>query len=466
MDIPLFGIGLQGKSPVVTSQRRRNLYYEFQPEGDRTKVSVYGTPGYVGFVSFGDTPVRGMFAVGNFMYVVHRGTFWEVDNAGVKTSRGTLLTDSGSVYFANNATQILITDGTNGYIYTIATTTFAQITDGDFPGAASVTWQDGYFIVNKPNSGKFYISAINDGINWDALDFATAESEPDNLIRVISNHGELILFGNTTTEFWGNTGALDFPYARVTTNEWGVAAVDSVAEFDNSFVYLAKNKMGEVIVARMAGYQPEKISSLELDYIINKYTSVSDAIGYSYMLGGHPMYVLHFPSAGFSWLYDGATNLWSELISAGETRHRSNFHTQFLNKNYISDFETGDIYKLSQDLYTDNGSMIIRNIRGKHFFDDEKNVVVDSLQLTTETGAGVAAGQGSNPQAMLRISRDGGNTFGNELWTTIGAIGNYLTRVIWRRLGAGRDFVFDITISDPVMIAITGTNLKARKGMS
>ena len=466
MDLPLFGIGLQGKSPIVTSQRRINLYYEFQQEGDRTRIAVYGTPGFVSFVDFGDTPARGMFAAGDYLYVVHRGTFWEVNNAGVKTSRGTLLTTSGSVYFAANATQIMVTDGTYGYTYTVASTTFAQITDGDFPAPGTVTWQDGYFIINKSSSSRFYISAINDGTSWAALDFATAESEPDNLVRVYSNHGELVLFGNKTTEFWGNTGAVDFPYTRVTTNQWGLAAIDSLAPYDNSLAYLAKSEMGEVIVVRLNGYEPQKLSSQELDNIINGYTTVSDAVAYSYMLGGHPFYIIHFPSAGYSWMYDGSTNLWSQLQSNGETRHRSHRQAEFLDKNYVSDFETGDIYRMSQSLYTDNGEMIIRNIRGKHFFNDEKNITVDSIQLIMETGVGLATGQGSDPQAMLRYSKDGGQTWSSELWATIGEIGNYMTRVIWRRLGSARDWVFDITISDPVKVVITGANVIYRKGIS
>ena len=146
--IPLFGIGLQGKSPTVTASHRLNLYYEFQQEQDKTRVAVYGTPGLEIFPDFGDTPIRGLYEKGTLFYVVHRGTFWEVNNAGTKTSRGTLNTTTGHVCMSDNNTQIMIDDGTDGYIYTISTTTLAVISDGDFPTTpSSSTYLDTYFIV-------------------------------------------------------------------------------------------------------------------------------------------------------------------------------------------------------------------------------------------------------------------------------------------------------------------------------
>mgnify|MGYP003649822552 CR=1 FL=1 len=467
MQIQLFDVGQYGKSHNVTSQSRQNCYYQIEQIGERSQISVFGTPGYVLFVEFGGV-IRGMYSKGDYLYVVSSGTFWEVNNAGTKVSRGTLTTTSGTVYFADNATQVMLVDGTNGYTYTPSSTTFAQITDGDFPVPSTVTWDSGYFIVNKVASSRFYISAINDGTTWAALDFASAEAEPDDLVRVIANNGELVLFGQATTEFWSNTGATDFPYARISgaTNEWGLAAKASVARLDNSLAYLAANKMGEVIVARLDGYSPQRISNFALEHTINEYTTTSDAIGYSYMLGGHPMYVLNFPSAGYTWLYDGSTGLWSSLKSHGITRHRSNYYANFINKNYVSDYETGEVYRLGQEIYDDNGMTIHRKLVSKHVINDDKNLIVDEIQILMEPGVGVATGQGSNPQAMLRYSKDGGHTWSAELWTTIGAIGQYRSRIMWSRLGAARDWIFELQMSDPVKFVVVTANLTGRSGTS
>jgi hypothetical protein len=465
----LFGISQYGKSPNVTRQQRINAYLEPQPGDDRARVALYGFPGKDLFTSFGDTPIRGLYQRGDFLYVVHRGTFYEVNNAGVKTSRGTINTTSGRVYMSDNGSQLMLTDGTDGWIYTFATTAFTQITDGDYPGAATVTWQDGYFIVNKPDTQRFYVSGINDGMSWDALDFASAESNPDDIVAVVSDNSNLILFGSISTEFWQNTGGTDFPFSRVSggANEWGCAARDSIVKYDNSVAFLAKNRMGEVIVARMNGYNPQRISTPELEYIINNYSAVSDATALSYMLGGHPMLQLNFPTGGESWLFDGLSGAWSKLESYGETRDIGQIGINYLDRIIVSDYQNGNLYRLNPLTFTENGQPLAFEVISRHLSFDDKRFVVDKIQLDMETGVGLATGQGSNPQIMMQVSTDGGHTWGTEQWTSFGAIGDYKARAVWRRpTGIARDVVFKFRITDPVKRVILGASLDIRMGRS
>ena len=322
--VPLFGLGQKGKSATVTAQGHVNLYAEIQQDVDKARLVFYGTPGTTLRTSFGDTPVRGWIAVGDLFYAVHRGTLYSVNNAGTKTSRGTLNTTTGRVSMAYDGAVILIVDGTNGYTYTIASTTFAQISDGDFPnGANTCDWLDGQFIVDDGSGDQFFISP--DGTNWDALDFATAESQPDGIVRVFSDNGEVLLFGETTTEPWGNVGGQDFPFQPIKGSiiEFGLAARWSLTKYNSGIAALMKNKNGQVQVMFIRGYTPQPISTQEMDSIINGYSSVSDATAYAYMLGGHPMYQINFPTPGESWLYDASTGMWSRLqygLNGG--RHR------------------------------------------------------------------------------------------------------------------------------------------------
>jgi hypothetical protein len=461
MDISLFGIGQFGKSSNVTSQERLNCYLEVQPGDDRSKVAFYGTPGLILYKSFGETPIRGEYDKGDFVYVVHRGTFYEVNNAGVATARGTIGTTSGRVYMADNGVQLMLIDGTLGYIYNFGTLAFTQITDVDFMGAASVTWMDGYFIVGVPNTQKFQISALYDGLTWDALDFSSAEANPDNIVRVFADNSNLYLFGSISTEFWSNTGATDFPYARISggATEWGCGAINSITKYDNSVAFLAKNRMGEVMVARMNGYQPQKISTPELDHIINSYASVSDATTFAYLLGGHPMLQLNFPAAGESWLYDGLSQAWSKLKSYNVTRHRAEMGVSFLSKILVTDYANGNLYRLDANTYTDNGDPIEFELISRHVCNDDHRLIVSKLQIDMETGVGLATGQGSNPQVMLQVSKDGGHTWGVEQWCKLGAIGSFLQRAIWRRLGLARDFTFKIRITDPIKKVIFGASI-------
>lgn len=533
--VPLFGLGQQGKSPTVTAEKHLNLFAEFVPDGDKTNVAFYGTAGLDLFSSVnGATPIRGGFPIGDLIYYVHRGTLYSINNAGTRTSLGTLNTTSGRVDMAYNGSNILMVDGTNGYIYSITYSTFFQIkqistgtttststgklvdsgasfdtdgtiagqvayntTDGtqsiisavdsattlsvvddNFPsgkayaigsssfpdGANTCTWIGAEFSVDAgASSDKFYISA--DGVTWNALDFASAESQPDGLVRVFADHGEVLLFGTATLEPWGNSGNVDFPFAAIqgAIQEIGLAARWALQKFDSAIAFLGKNKQGQVQVYRMDGYQLHVISSQEIDSLFNGYATVSDATMMSFVDRGHPFLILNFPSASKSWQYDGSTQLWSPResgLSGG--RYIGEINIDFLNKIRIFDYNNGNIYTLNSATYTENGTAFPSEIVGKHFFMDYNRVIVDELRVDFETGVGLATGQGSDPQASLQYSKDNGRTWSAELWAPMGAIGKYLTRVVWRRLGIGRDWLFKIRITDPVKRVITGASVRAQ----
>lgn len=461
---PLFGLGLQGKSVAVTAKRLLNTYLEFRPQGEKVQVCAFGTAGLDLFSdAFGDTPHRGpplTFEPGNVFFTVHRGVFWEVNNSAVRTNRGSLLTTTGTVSMAHNGTQVLIVDGAYGYIYNTSTLAFTQIVAAGFPSnPLYATFLDGFFIVNRGNTGQFNISGLYDGTLWSALDAAVTESNPDNLVRPVADHGQLVLFGDISTEFWTDTGALSFPFARIqlANVEWGLAAANSVVKFDNSLAFLAANRMGQYQVVRLNGFQPQRISNSDLEYVISNYGVASDATGLSYLQDGHPFYQLSFPSAGYSWLFDGSTGKWSELKSANITRHRGQYAMNFLGRTVVTDYSNGRLYKFNSTSYTDNGEMIEREIIGEHWDDsDLARVPIDQIRMDMETGVGLVSGQGSNPQIMLQCSKDRGHTWGTERWKTFGGIGAYKTTVEWMRWGQSRNWTFRLRVTDPVKLAVLG----------
>lgn len=469
MQLPLLGLGLQGRSVNVNSARRLNLYLEVNDEDAKNRITAHGTPGLELFLDLGSTPVRGMHGLGDYIYVVFRGSLYRINNAAIAESLGTLLSTAGQVGIADNGTQVMVVDGTAGYIYTIATGAFAQIV-GDFPnGATTVTFLDSYFIVDDPaHPGRFYVSANSDGTDWNALAYATAESNPDALVRVIAEKSLLGLFGEYSSEVWANTGALNFPFSRMQGGavEWGLAARWSLCKFDESLIWLARNRLGQVsVIGGSGGAAAKRLSTPDLDYLFSTYSAVADATAYSYMLNGHPMYALHFPSASRSWLYDGLTGAWTELQSYGLTRHRGATCTSFLGRTMVGDYSNGRIYVLSPDVLTDNGETIIREISSPHTFaPDYNNAFMSELRLDVEMGVGLATGQGSAPMCMLQVSRDNGHSFGTEKWATLGAVGEYKARARWRRLGRARDAVFRVRVSDAVKVVFLGATLMVEPG--
>jgi Phage stabilisation protein len=459
--VGLFGLGIQSKSPNVTAQRRLNMYYEFNKQEDKTKVTAYGTAGTTLFVSFGDTPCRMLYEFGDFLYVVHRGVFWQVNNAGIKVNKGTIGTTMGRISVSDNGTQIMFVDGLNGYIYNTLTDVFEQITDPDFPlNPLTVTFLSRVFVVTFANTGRFYISDIDDGLAWNALDFANAESNPDSLISSYANNGQLVQFGQKVIEFWGVTGAIDFPFGNIQGSaiEYGLAARFSLTKFGQGLMFLARTNAGEVKVMYLQGYQVQDVTGTDLSNVINSYSGVTAATAFYYEQDGHPFYELNI--GGFTWLYDGSTKCWSELKSFESTRHLAEIQSQYLNRNAVSHYSNGDIYFIDKDTYSDNGNPIERELVGRHIFDNMQDVFISSLQIDMETGTGLISGQGSNPQIMLQISKDNGHTWGNERWQSFGKIGEYFKRVIWRQLGTGYDFVFKLRITDPVKVVITGAYIE------
>lgn len=455
MIVPFLSVGQQGKSRTVTAQRHLNLYAEVQPDSDKARIVFYGTPGTTLRKSFGDTPVRGWIAVDDLYYLVHRGTLYSVNNAGTSVSLGTLNTTEGRVDMAYDGTLILIVDGTNGYTFTISGATFAQIVDADFPnGANTCSWLDGQFIVDAGDgSDQFFISPT--GTAWDALDFASAESNPDGLVRVFADNGEVTLLGENTIEYWGNIGVADFPFQAIngSTQEFGLAARWSLCKFNSGLAALMKPSGGQVQVMFISGYVPKPISTQEVDSIINDYSAVSDATAYSYMLGGHPMLQINFPSAMKSWLYDASTGMWSPLeYGLDGERHRGEMQLDFINRTIIADYENGNIYNLEADTYTDNGTAIAREIVSRHVFHGNKRIPVSQLYVDVQVGVGLTSGDGSNPQVMLQISKNNGATWGSELWRELGVQGAYLQRVVWRRLGIARDWLFKLRVTDAVKV--------------
>lgn len=470
---PILGIGQQSKSANLTAQHRVNLFYDVQTDADKVQVAAYGTPGTVLFSTLSGSPTRGMHWMesNNTLYVIQRGDIWAVDGAGSAVLKKSLTTAnptdiSGRVSMANNGTELCIVTGSFGYIYNPGTNTLTNITAALPGGADTVAFLDGYFLVNKPNSGQFFKSAAYDGLTWDGLDFATAESNPDNVVAVCAEKGYLAVFGTSSVELWVNAGLQGFPFQRVNgaPSEAGLASRWSLSRCAGMLTGLFRNRQGALTVAQLNGYDVTPVSTPDIDYIINGYTSPTDAVGFGYSLDGRAFYQITFQSDGASWLWDHGSGQWSMLKSRELQRHVGDLYSAFDNKSIISDYENGNLYYLSNDAVTDNGYPIAREIIGKHVTGPSRNnIIIRRLRLEMEGGVGTISSQGADPQIMLQVSRDGGHTWGGEMWTKIGMMGQYTSRAEWRRLGISRDWVFKIRLTDPVKCVIIYAVIEAQE---
>lgn len=453
-------------------QRSVNLFPQVvEVPNEPNRLMLRGTPGLavISTISSGQ-PVRGIIEIGNGYLLAVCGTgVYRVDSAGSVSSVGTIATSQNVVSMANNGQEVMIVDGSGGYYYTISTNTLTQITDSDFPGGHVVKFVDGYFVVSDPSTQNIYISGIYDPTTWSALDFGAAEGQPDNVVSLEILNSQIWAFGERTVEPFYNSGSADFPFARVqgALIEKGCGAIHSVAKCDNSVFWLSDQR----VIYRSQGYQAMRVSTHAIEEAVARYAVVSDAIAMQYEQEGHAFYVLTFPTEGVTWVYDAATQMWHERGELNDTedgtyefsRWRANCLAYFSDSIWAGDFENGKLYQLDLDTYTDNGGSIVRMRRSPHVRIGSMNRLFHkSLKLTLETGVnGVTPTiPASDPQIMLRWSNDGGYTWGNELWRSLGATGQYGKRIEWLRLGMARSRVYEIRISDAARVSILDDDLE------
>jgi len=471
MHTPILGSTYVARSVNAADARMVNLFAEVLQEG-KEAAYLQRCPGLLNLATIGYGPIRGLWSFSSdttTAFVVSGNSLYKIDTNYNATLLGTIA-GTGPVSMADNGIQLFIAANPNGYIYNNNTNAFAPITDPDFPGAVTVGYLDGYFVFNEPDSQKIWITQLFDGTSVDPLDFASAEGSPDGVVGLIVDHREVWVYGTNSVEVWYDTGASDFPLQRIqgAFNEIGCAAPYSIAKMDNGLFWLGADARGQGMVYRANGYTGQRISTHAVEWHIQQYGNLSDALAYTYQQDGHSFYVLIFPSANTTWVYDVATQTWHERAgwsNGAFTRHRSNCQMAFNNKVIVGDYENGNIYAFDMDTYADNGQIQkwLRTWRALPPGQNNlKRTAQHAMQIDLESGVGLNLGQGDDPEVMLRWSDDGGHTWSNEHWAKVGKIGEFYRRVWFRRLGMTlklRDRVYELSMTDPVKTAVMGAEL-------
>lgn len=446
-------------SDIFEGQFPINCLYD--PVGYNGRPALVGTPGLIEFADTGyGTPVRGAMKFRGYGYWVVGNKVFQVSWSGVKTElTGTLSTSTGSVDMIISGTHLMIVDGSYGYYVAYdALTTVTKITDTSFPTTPkSCTFVGSRFVV-ADGTNFLYGSSVNTPVSWDATFFISPDAIPGGVISVVEDHNELLVFGDNKVRFYYASES-DFTYEQnqSAVMEEGCGAVNSVGRFDSSVVWLAEDRT----IRRVTEYTPLVISPPELSDIISKYTTVSDAVSFSFSLKGMPYLCMAFPTEQKTWLYNGLSQQWCIwAYSAAMVRHRANCSIEHNGVVYIGDYQNGKIYKLSDTTYTDDGEVIRFERTSPIVQEENKRFKLRKLQLDWKQGIGLATGQGSDPQCMLRYSKTGTKTWSNETLLSMGKIGEYSNRTIKRNFGVARKLNFKIAVTDPVERCLFGAYME------
>ncbi len=458
------GSAYEARSLPLAGQTLVNLFFEPAPPGSAEQGMFYGAPGLSAYATVGTGPIRDAHYAANYGWVVSGSEFYRVGPTGVQTLIGTC-PGSGRVRIVHNDTQVVVMHSAGWHVVTIADLSYGAVPDA--PTTAQGTFQDSYVIFPNAN-GTYGWTDIGNAQSLDALNFASAEAQPDPIISVLSDHRELWLFGEQTTEIAQTSGDADLVFTRTAMLEYGCAAKYSPAKSDNTVFWVGRNNDGQGIVYRADGYSPSRISTHALETAIAGYGDISEAWGYCYQQGGHTFYVLTFPSHA-TWAYDASTQRWTHMayrntLTGALEPHRGNAY-YFLGGNHImGDRDSGALYVLDLNTFTDNGDPIYRERAWSVIEGEGKWIRHDELQLMAEMGVGLSGSpaDGADPKWNLQYSDDGCRSWGNARELRLGATGRYRNRAIAMRLGISRNRVYRIWSSDPVKHSVYGANLKAQ----
>lgn len=486
-DFGFVGPAYQAASKTQDDQALINWYLEtdsFQGQDNpatpgvetgRGYIALYPTPGLLTRASLAAAAeVRGFHVLpgGATFLAVSGATLYSVDSAYTATSVGTLSTTTGQVTMTDNGVSAYITDGTYRYSYVWGTGVFSTVSDGAFTGGGVCDEIDNFIIYSNPATNQWGCTDVGD-VASNPLNLGTVLGASGNLQALIADHRQVLLLAENYSERWVDVGTFPFPFAIIpgSSMQHGLAAPYSVARLGEGIAFLAKDTRGACTVAVWGASisTPQRISTFAIENAIQGYTVTSDAIAYTYSQAGHEFYMLTFPTEDVTWCYDLSTQLWHRRAWRDpETgiyhRHRSNCCAVFGDDIIVGDYSNGKIYAFSQSTYTDNGDPLPCVRRCRHLTSDLKRQFFSDLQIQFQPGVGLQSGQGSDPSFLLRWSNDGGFTFGNDHTVKIGQAGKYKNRAIKRRLGWGRDRVFEVVVTDPVYRVIVSANLNASSG--
>ena len=426
-------------------QRSVNAYPE-KLDGD--SMRMVGTPGEVEIVALGSA-VRGSKVVGSRMFWVAGSTLYEVAG-GTATSRGTLSTSSGFVGMDDNKTQLAIVDGVNLYVFTLATNVLTLIVSAGWRGSDEVQELDGYYILVDPETDQFYLTAIDDGTALDALDFSSADSAPDDIVTHRVSHRQLWLFGEYSTEIWINSGGADFPFVRYQSYTLDIGCVGKracIAAAD-TLMWIGKTDRGSGIVYMASGNQPTRVSTIAVEKALQGSSDLSAATMWAYQIEGHEFIGINAPGLETTWVYDAAVQQWHERgeWDAGWLPLRSKLVTAFDGEHYAGD-EYGSLVRLDATVYSLAGRTLQRERTWPH-------LVQPSMEPVSYRGLELGMTTGSGGSITLEISNDGGYNFGPALIRSLGATGQWLSRIRWLGLGTALNRVFRLRMSDAVPFGI------------
>ena len=425
--------------------------------GEDKKVILAASEGWTAEIDFA-ADTRGIFATEDRLFVVAGAELLEIVGGGA-VSRG-VVGGSGRVQMEDGSQQLVIATGPAGYVFSMTAASVAQITDPDWRGSNSVAELNGTFIfVALDQPDQFYLSAIDDGSDFDALDFSSSDAQPDTLRAVRVSKQEALFFGARSTEVWVYVADEAFPLVRynATPIDIGIVGPHAVVRAADTLVFVGCTERGTGIVYIMEGHQPRRISTDAVEQALQgSGVDLSQCSLWALQLVGTELVAVNAPGLATTWCWDAATREWHELgeLSDGAWTPLRITQVAFFGGQHYGIAGT-KLYRLDASVASIDGDPMTFERTWPHLMSPAfEPVSFRELRMQCTTGGDTEG------QITLECSNDGGYVFGPPLLRTLGAVGRHMAPVRWNFLGSALDRVFRVRTTG-VRVNIHGANLDA-----
>lgn len=459
----------QHRDSSLSSQFTQNFYQEVM-RGGRSEISIQSFSGQKLFGS-GSGADRGSWEMQGIAYRVAGTILYEVDSAGVHTSRGAI-SGTQRCTFADDGRNLIICSAGNVWQYTQSTNALVLVTDVNIVGSTAVTFLNNKFIytnVNIAGGVDFVVSNVGDGTTASGLNAAAVEDDPGSLIRAYAFEDLIYMFTEKTTPLYWNNGDSQPPLDPVTgrvIEKIGLGALHSVANTDEYIYWLGDDR---TIYSAISG-NAQPISTIPISHAIEAYATVSDAVGYTFRMEGQNFYLLTFPAEGKTWCLNESLGADGWFNLSNDTNRGAYNATSFMrayDKNLVADQTNGNLYQLDVNTYTNNGTSIqrIRTMSSVHaglVGEPGQRIQMSKFEIIMKRGVGLITGQGEDPQIIVEYSTDGGLSFEHGESVKVGRLGATDIRVEWFSMMSFYDLIVRLTTSDPVYYSIHSAAIDAR----
>lgn len=417
-------------------------WYAQAPENGGGQSALIPTAGLVKKHTLNGA-IKGMQRLSNNTLLIVSGTTAYRITNGVSTVIGTVA-ESTYVTMADNGRVAVIATGANLYSVDLTTWALTEVIAEGFNGCQDIGFIDGRFVFAVPNTGQYAWFGLYN-LEYDALNFATAEGSPDNIVKLIVVGSEMWALGEHTTEVFYNTGDKDLPFRRVggAFVPVGCDAPQTVAKMGSSLVFIAKTEAGGRQICMTQGYQAQRISTHAIEQVL-MLADTKQATAFTYQQSGHGFYVLNLPDIDRSFVFDTLTALWHERAHTDDLgtlhRYRGQHHAYDGSDNLIGDWENGNLYALRADTFTDDGKPVYRERTVPYIPSEKKNVSYLRLELEMSVNAAL-----TEQNIDMSWSDDYARTWSAPMSQSLGIKDEDIKRIVWRRLGIGRQRTFRLS---------------------